>query len=514
MLINNQTFFSFIYLTGLILGLYCKNDVQVLDTRPIVRVWPIEGDSVRFLYEGAELFSDHLFKIDKIPDILKGSHFLFSNVNDMKNLIPVAEGYLYVATPEPPHPKSKINELQNLEFISLGVSFITFYECEIINWQLFSRPVRFDRFRLENIELEGWILPFFIYDSLPSLTEKAQLLLEPELEYSIENRLWQGCPSIEITGKKMWAAWFSGGSREPDHGNYGIISTSSDNGKSWDDPTMVITHPDENVRVMDTQLWKDPLGRLWIMWVQNTGSKGFDGIWGTWGMYTENPENPNPKWSQPQRLCDGLTRNKPLVLSSGEWLLPSYDWIHYQSTIYLSDDHGATWRKQGGPVNEKIQNFYEHMCVELSDGRIWMLQRNIQQSFSKDKGKTWTDLEPLPGFNSANSRLYIGRLHSGNLILVFNDDEAKQRRNMTAYLSTDEGHSWPHKLVIDERDEVSYPELVQNDDGLIYLVYDRSRTGEKEILMAVFNENDVVAGKFQSGNALQKHLISKGLGKL
>src|SRR5699024_3566047 len=150
----------------------------------------------------------------------------------------------------------------------------------------------------------------------------------------------------------------------------------------------------------------------WVFWVQNTGQKGFDGIWGAWAIRSDNPEDVEPTWTEPRRLCNGLTRNKPIVLSSGEWLLPSYDWINHQSAVYISDDEGKTWTLQGGPFNKPTSNFYEHMCVQLKNGNIWMLQRNIQGSISADKGKTWTSLKKIDGLASANSRLFISRLES------------------------------------------------------------------------------------------------------
>src|SRR5690606_35778544 len=178
----------------------------------------------------------------------------------------------------------------------------------------------------------------------------------------------------------------------------------------WIDPAIVITHPNRIVRVMDPQLWKAPNGSLWIFWVQNTGEAGFDGIWGTWAIRIDNPEDDRPTWTSPRRLCDGLTRNKPIVLASGEWLLPSYNWINHRSAVYISNCEGESWALQGGPFNGSISNFYEHMCVQLKNGDIWMLQRNIQESLSTDKGKTWTSLKEIEELTSANSRLYIGRL--------------------------------------------------------------------------------------------------------
>ena len=49
--------------------------------------------------------------------------------------------------------------------------------------------------------------------------------------------------------------------------------------------------------------------------------------------------------------------------------------------------------------------------------------------------------------------------------------------------------------MLDERKGISYPDGVQASDGSVRVIYDNERWREKEILMAVFTESDVVAGK-------------------
>jgi hypothetical protein len=42
------------------------------------------------------------------------------------------------------------------------------------------------------------------------------------------------------------------------------------------------------------------------------------------------------------------------------------------------------------------------------------------------------------------------------------------------------------------------------------VIYDRERSGAKEILMAVFREEDVARGEWVSADARQKQLVNKG----
>ena len=457
---------------------------------------------------GAKIFNDRKYVFGQLPAYLSEMDYLVTSMTSGGRMIPVTEGYVYIVTPLAGEKGSQEEQLAAMGFVRTDQKTFTLFKGQKQEIGIFRKYFAYEKFRLGHIYYEGWGVPFFKKHTLPSVSVPAKLVWMPENGYGIETRKWQGCPSIEITGERLWGSWFSGGNREPDTGNYGIVSYSDD-GNKWIDPALIIYHPDSNVRVMDTELWKDPDGRLWVLWTQNTGSKGFDGIWGTWGVYSDNPEAEVPSWTYPRLLCEGLTRNKPVVLSSGEWLLPSYNWINHQSAVYISADKGETWNLQGGPVNKPVDNFYEHMCVELENGAIWMLQRNIQASVSIDKGVTWSPLDTLQGLTAANSRLYIGRLHSGKLLLIYNNDSNNKRKNLTAFLSEDDGKSWPYHLVLDEREDVSYPEAVQGGDNRIYVCYDRSRRGEKEILLAIFTEEDIMKGEFRSAFSEKGKIISK-----
>ena len=143
----------------------------------------------------------------------------------------------------------------------------------------------------------------------------------------------------------------------------------------------------------------------------------------------------------------------------------------------------------------------------------------LYQSDSKDGGRIWSEPSPLPGFPGAVTRACMRRLHSGNFLLVFHDvDQNKSggypRARMTAWLSQDEGRTWPHKLVIDERDRVSYPDATEAPDGRIYITYDHGRyeAGEKQILYSIIREADIRAGKVVSPDAKLKLVINQAFG--
>ncbi|MGC8805306.1 MAG: exo-alpha-sialidase, partial [Candidatus Ratteibacteria bacterium] len=119
----------------------------------------------------------------------------------------------------------------------------------------------------------------------------------------------------------------------------------------------------------------------------------------------------------------------------------------------------------------------------------------IGENYSYDRGRTWAKGCPSK-IAGPGSRFHIRRLNSGNLLLInhygFKD---KIRSHLTAMLSEDEGKTWCYQLLLDERENVSYPDAIETEDGKIFIIYDYDRYGKKEILMAVITEQDIKSGK-------------------
>lgn len=343
----------------------------------------------------------------------------------------------------------------------------------------------------------------------------------PGPEYSDAKRLFQGIPGIERAPKgRLWAVWYAGDKREGPL-NYVVLTTSANGGKTWSGPRLVIDPPGF-VRAFDACLWLDPKGRLWLFWAQAAGH--WDGRGGVWASYTTQPDQENPSWSAPRRISDGVLMNKPIVTKAGKWLLPVAFWMTPPTLPLINDrdklnlsptqlkallhdagdrkgmavvsspDDGKTFHVVGTARFPEGEKATEHMVVERRDGSLWMLARTpngIASSISSDGGKTWSTPEPS-GISHPPTRFYIGRLRSGNLLLVRNDPpNGKSRSHMTAFLSKDDGKTWTDGLLLDVRPNVSYPDATQMPDGTIHVIYDRDRFTEREILLATFRESDI-----------------------
>ncbi len=358
--------------------------------------------------------------------------------------------------------------------------------------------------------------------SLGADPEKPAFLFPPKVvtnpgdEYAASTRRFQGIPSLARSPEgRLWAVWYGGRGGGEDHHNYVTVVTSGDDGNSWTDEVLVVD-PDGDgpVRAFDPELWCDPTGKLWLFWAQAIGHNGT--VAGVWTLTTDQPDRADAAWSKPRRLTDGIMMCKPTVLSSGEWVLPASTWraTDHSARLVVSTDQGKTWRLRGAcHVPKEHRAFDEHMIVEKKDGTLWLLARTnygIGQSVSTDRGRTWPVLE-RSGIAHPSARFFIRRLNSGNLLLVKHGpiDRRTGRSHLTAYLSEDDGQSWPHGLMLDKRPGVSYPDGMQADDGTIYIIYDRNRTGDREILMARFTETDVRAGEIAGPKSARRLIVNR-----
>ncbi|WP_417376975.1 sialidase family protein [Gimesia maris] len=348
----------------------------------------------------------------------------------------------------------------------------------------------------------------------------------PGKEYADDTRMFQGIPGLSRAANgRLWALWYAGGTGEGEL-NYVVLVTSGDDGKTWSGPKLVIDPPGP-VRAYDPAIWHDPSGRMWVFWAQSY--RWWDGRSGVWAITTDDSDQENPKWTEPRRLCNGIMMNKPTVLSNGDWLLPVAIWkqpakesIEHRfdlpeergGNIFISKDQGKTFQLLG-QTDVPERTFDEHMIVERKDNSLWTLVRTrygIGESISTDGGKTWSEgkASDIP---HVNARFFIRRLKSGKLLMVrHNPADKKSRRDLTAFLSQDDGNTWQGGLLLDERSGVSYPDGVQSDDGTIYIIYDFARTRDKKILMATFTEEDVLAGKPVSDKARLRVLVNQATG--
>lgn len=354
------------------------------------------------------------------------------------------------------------------------------------------------------------------------ITDKALLK-----RFRADHRVWQGIPGIARTKNgRTFISFYSGETAET-YGNYAVL-LKSDTNTDFREP-IAIVKKDGKFRCFDPVLWMDPLDRLWFIWNVMPGEEVYASI-------CENPDAEELVWSEEFYIGRGIMMNKPIVLSSGEWLFPIAVWktnIFYDfrkrglnsdekvgSYVYKTSNNGKSFVCLGmADVRERSCD--EHMVIELKNGILMMLVRTnygIGVSYSYDRGKNWSAGENS-NLGGPCSRFHICRLRSGRILLI-NHINYTGRNNLAALLSEDDGKTFPYSLLLDERKDVSYPDAIECDDGYIYITYDRERgcfknslkeayASAREILTAKITEEDILKGKLTDEQSFLKNVVSK-----
>lgn len=366
------------------------------------------------------------------------------------------------------------------------------------------------------------------------------ICFSPDALCDESNRAWQGCPTVAVTkGGRLFAGWYTGGAFEPCIDNYNVLVQSDNGGETWSKPILTVSSDRANrMRNIDIELWMAPDNVLWVMWTLSPyyeTSKPVsirDG--GGWDYHREfpytvvmmckDPDADDLVWEEPRILCEGFMRCKPIVTSTGRIIAPAYDYSGPDYKLRLSDDGGVTFRNVSVPGKPDVCVYDETTLFEKSDGTLRFLARTNRGFYvfseSSDNGQTWTDAqeyEPAP-----STRCFVGRLRNGMIAYIRNVSDTA-RTGMQISLSSDNGETFPHTLILDDRTNVSYPDLDEDKDGVLYIVYDRERdnriglnretwtsTSAKEIILCRLTAEDIITGQLSESSFIRRTLSRGG----
>ncbi len=229
------------------------------------------------------------------------------------------------------------------------------------------------------------------------------------------------------------------------------------------------------------------------------------------------------------------------IREDGAWPLPLFRCVprpgqkwtgsHDSAALAISPDHGKTWREVEVPGSIGCV----HMTlVPLGGARYAAFFRRRQADFvhrteTIDGGDSWSVPEPTDVPNN-NSSISVIRLADGRIAMACNPANAAMhpdarraslydelgaaddrpnatggcnpiwgvpRAPMTLALSTDEGRSFPTRILVEDgpgtclandsldgrNHEMSYPSLVQSADGTLHLAYTYHRRAIKYVAL-------------------------------
>lgn len=271
----------------------------------------------------------------------------------------------------------------------------------------------------------------------------------------------------------------------------------------WPAPRVIAHDPFRSVG--NAVVWQAPDRLVWLFYVVRFGE-----TWSTSRIQVKVSRDRAHTWSDASLLAleEGMmVRNRPIVLRSGDSLLPVYKETGNDpervgpdsASLFLRLDPRTRCWTESGRIRSAKGNI-QPAVVQLDDRRLIAYCRRgggygaeergyLVRSESHDEGRTWTEGRDS-AFPNPNAAVDLLRLRSGRLLLVYNDC-FHGRTPLTAALSADEDVSWPSRRnLVSGPGDFAYPAAFQSRDGKIHVVF----TSEHRTVInqAVFDEDWIV----------------------
>ena len=129
--------------------------------------------------------------------------------------------------------------------------------------------------------------------------------------------------------------------------------------------------------------------------------------------------------------------------------------------VYTSDDFGRSWKPCDGWImgwrqgpEKWTDSFTEPSCVELADGRLFMMGRSLVGRIfaceSTDRGDTWGYAYPTELMSSFSPGRLVRLPGTGNLLYIWNQLSREENRRglrrcrLSSAISKDGGKTWTH----------------------------------------------------------------------
>jgi sialidase-1 len=296
------------------------------------------------------------------------------------------------------------------------------------------------------------------------------------------------------------------------------VSYSDDGGRTWSAPSLVAEHGNYSMQshglVYDVQV--DQLHCLYTVYRWDYSLAKGRGVEASAPVikaqleagedlhrqYIVSSKDGGETWSEPRDISAimpeqdsnghfGSSEGRQLTIGprAGRLLVPGglraedneRDVIRKSLFVWISDDHGKTWRASEPLLKTTATREYscEARVTELSDGTLLynLRTRNLGRHLarSSDAGETWSALEPEEELRSTqcNGSMITLRENDGQLTrtIMCSLPLPGGRNQGVIYVSYDDGHTWPrrHDLI---PGFFAYSCLIQIDSKSVGLFYE------------------------------------------
>lgn len=302
----------------------------------------------------------------------------------------------------------------------------------------------------------------------------------------------------QSTDGTLVAAWFGG--QYEKHPEVGIWVSRKLGGK-WTSPVevangvqyqlidgTVVRHPTWN-----PVLFQPKSGPLMLFYKAGPSPS----TW--WGMLTTSSDQ-GQTWDVPRRLPEGILgpiKNKPIQLVDGTIICPTSNEDPktdlWQVHMEFTSDLGKTWKRTPPLHDGKTFGAIQPSILKLGENQLMAVGRSRQSKVfeirSNDGGKTWGEMSAttLPNPNSGTDAV---TLVDGRHLMVYNHTTGEagkwggKRSQLNVAISND-GKEWKAAFLLENtpNSEFSYPAVIQTKDGMVHITYTWLRQKVKHLVV-------------------------------
>ncbi|MDQ0109652.1 Predicted neuraminidase (sialidase) [Chitinophaga terrae (ex Kim and Jung 2007)] len=294
---------------------------------------------------------------------------------------------------------------------------------------------------------------------------------------------------IETPGKQVLVAFFGG----TEEGNKDVgIWTVSQSATGWNAPVEVAN----GKQVSGTQYpcWNPVFYRTDkknLVLYYKVGPNPRE--W--WGLQKTSNDN-GKTWSDAVALPEGVLgpiKNKPVSVGKTIISPSSVEFTNkiWKAHVEISQDQGRTWKLF--PIDTANPVRVIQPTILVYPGKLQALCRSdrdkILSSWSADQGVTWSKLEPI-SLDNPNSGIDGVTLKSGWQLLVYNPTVSGKQwsngRGELAVAMSRDGKNWTKVITLENgnnRNEFSYPAVIQTSDNKIHITYTYNRKNIKHVIL-------------------------------
>lgn len=325
-----------------------------------------------------------------------------------------------------------------------------------------------------------FILSLILFPTSREIFARNPILVQEEIFQEAPYPSCHASTILELEDGSLMSAWF-GGTQEgsPDVKIWGSRRVKG----KWSDPFLLAVADEKDIPCWNPVLFQPKNGPICLFYKVGKSVP-------TWYGFMIQSHDSGKTWSAPQRLPEcflGPIRNKPIQLADGTILSPcSTEHDGWRIHIERIPSLNKTWSR-----TESLNKIEEGEAIQPAilthqDGRLQLLCRDrnnktghIWQLWSDDQGITWSTMKPtiLP---NPNCGIDAVSLEDGRHLLVYNHTNNAttnpRGREMLNVAISNDGIHWEAVCTLEnDKNEHSYPAVIQDKNGNVHITYTRHR---------------------------------------